>query len=139
MSNLTPKQEKFAMLVAEGTGLSDAYRQAYDTSKMKPTTVNTKAKQLEQQDKITDRIAELRAPAIEKVGITVEYLQIELQRAMQLAHDEGQAGAAVSAIRELGKLTDLYPAEKKAVTVDVNNLASRIQQGRNRLAKPVEE
>jgi phage terminase small subunit len=139
MSNLTYKQEKFAQLVAIGSNLSDAYRGAYNTAKMKPTTVNRKAKELEQNGKIKAMIKDLREPAVIKAKITVEYLITELQRSITLAHKEGQAGATVAAIRELGKLIDLYPVEKKAITLDVNNIASRIQQGRQKLAKIAED
>ena len=53
---LTAKQDKFAHSVAlEGMTLSDAYRAAYDTSKM-----TDKASVLAAQDKISARIAELR-------------------------------------------------------------------------------
>tara|TARA_R110000744_G_scaffold240701_3_gene358107 strand:+ start:3227 stop:3649 length:423 start_codon:yes stop_codon:yes gene_type:complete len=139
MSNLTGKQEKFAQLVAMGSNLSDAYRGAYNAGNMKPTTINNKAKELEQNGKVTGRIKELREPAVIKAKITVEYLITELQRSITLAHQEGQAGATVAAIRELGKLIDLYPAEKKSITLDVNNIASRIQQGRQKLAKIAED
>ena len=46
MPKLTPKQERFAQLVAGGTNQSDAYRGAYNTSRMKPATVNREAKAL---------------------------------------------------------------------------------------------
>lgn len=58
---LTDKQEKFAQAVAlEGMSLSDAYRSAYDTSRMKDKTINEKACVLAKQDNITARITELR-------------------------------------------------------------------------------
>ena len=58
---LTAKQDKFAHSVAlEGMTLSDAYRAAYDTSKMTDKTVNEKASVLAAQDKISARITELR-------------------------------------------------------------------------------
>lgn len=58
---LTPKQEQFAKAIAlEGMSYSDAYRSAYDTSKMTDKTVNEKASLLKDQDKIRARIKELR-------------------------------------------------------------------------------
>jgi Spy/CpxP family protein refolding chaperone len=57
---LTPKEEKFAKAIAlEGMGYSDAYRSAYDTSKMKDKTINEKASILKAKDKIRARIKEL--------------------------------------------------------------------------------
>ncbi|EPZ98572.1 terminase small subunit, partial [Glaesserella parasuis] len=40
---LTPKQEKFCQLYIELGNASEAYRQAYDCSKMSNETINTKA------------------------------------------------------------------------------------------------
>ncbi len=37
---LTPKQEKFCQSVAKGLTYSDAYREAYNASKMKPESAN---------------------------------------------------------------------------------------------------
>lgn len=58
---LTAKQEKFAQCVAlENMNYSDAYRSAYDTSRMTDKTVNEKASLLKDNDKIKARINELR-------------------------------------------------------------------------------
>ena len=58
---LTDKQEQFAKAIAlDGMSYSDAYRSAYDTSKMSDKTVNEKASLLKDQDKIRARIKELR-------------------------------------------------------------------------------
>jgi hypothetical protein len=58
---LTPKQEQFAKAIAlDGMSYSDAYRSAYDTSKMSDKTVNEKASLLKDQDKIRARVKELR-------------------------------------------------------------------------------
>jgi len=58
---LTPKQEQFAKAIAlDGMSYSDAYRSAYDTSKMSDKTVNEKASLLKDSDKIRARIKELR-------------------------------------------------------------------------------
>lgn len=46
---------------------SDGYRKAYDTSRMKPTTVNRKAKELMDNGNIQARIKELRDRAAEGV------------------------------------------------------------------------
>ena len=58
---LTAKEEQFAKAIAlDGMGYSDAYRSAYDTSRMKDKTVNEKASILKDKDKIRTRIKELR-------------------------------------------------------------------------------
>ena len=59
---LTPKQEQFAKAIAlDGMSYSDAYRSAYDASKMSDKTVNEKASRLKDEDKIRARVKELRA------------------------------------------------------------------------------
>ena len=58
---LTPKQEQFAKAIAlDGMSYSDAYRSAYDASKMSDKTVNEKASRLKDEDKIRARVKELR-------------------------------------------------------------------------------
>jgi hypothetical protein len=60
-SMLTPKQEQFAKAIAlDGMSYSDAYRSAYDTSRMTDKTVNEKASLLKDNDKIRARVKELR-------------------------------------------------------------------------------
>ena len=53
---LTVKQEKFCQSYIETGNASEAYRQAYSASKMKPETVNRTAKELLDHPKITARI-----------------------------------------------------------------------------------
>jgi len=59
-SMLTAKQEKFVQNIIEGMNQADAYRSAYDTSKMTDKTVHEKASLLAGQDKVRARIKELR-------------------------------------------------------------------------------
>ena len=70
---LTGKQEKYCQERVKGNNPSDSYRKAYDCKKSKPATINNSAYQLEQNPEITARIKELRAPAIEKINIGLEY------------------------------------------------------------------
>ncbi len=52
---LTPKQQHFCRAVASGCTMSDAYREAYSTSRMKPATINREAHALMADPKITAR------------------------------------------------------------------------------------
>lgn len=62
---LTPKQDRFAQAIAlEGMNKSDAYRTAYDTSRMTDKTVNEKASILASNDKVRARIKELGEQAV---------------------------------------------------------------------------
>lgn len=67
MSGLTPKQERFALLVAEGVTQADAYRQAYDT-KAKPESIHVNASKLMADAKVALRVAEL-TKALEEASL----------------------------------------------------------------------
>ena len=100
---LTPKQEKFCQVYIETGNASEAYRQAYNTEKMKPESVNSKGYQLLQQVQITARLDELRAEHKTRHEITVDTLVAELEEARKLAFETDKAAAAVSAT--MGKAT----------------------------------
>ena len=93
---LTPKQEAFAQAIAlEGMNKSDAYRSAYDTSKMSDKTVNEKASVLAGQDKITARVNELRAtlvsPKIMSAQERLEWLTQLIQSENETTSDKLRA------------------------------------------------
>jgi phage terminase small subunit len=131
---LTAPQEKFCQLVASGENASASYRGAYDTSRQKTATINRNAKTMMDDTKISARIDELRKPVIEKAKVTLEGLLEKLDKAYEVAETTDQASGMVAAIREIGKLADLYPAEKRVnQNYDMNELQTRIQAGRERL------
>lgn len=57
---LTAKQEKFVQNIIEGMSQADAYRSAYDTSKMTDKTVHERASVLASNSKVRARLVELR-------------------------------------------------------------------------------
>ncbi len=59
-NNLTPKQQHFCRAIASGCTMSDAYREAYSASKMKPATINREAHTLMATPKITTRVEALQ-------------------------------------------------------------------------------
>lgn len=75
---LTPKQEKFCQCVASGMTQADAYRNAYDASKMKDSTIIERASRLMSEYNISTRVQELIKPAVKKVNITAERILEEL-------------------------------------------------------------
>ncbi len=70
MAKLTPKQEKFCLVYLKTGNASEAYRQAYDTSNMKPESVNRKAKDVLDNVKITSRLVELNEIAVTDAVMT---------------------------------------------------------------------
>ena len=110
MAGLTPKQEKFCQLYIELGNASEAYRQAYDASKMKPETIKRKAQELLENGTITATyIAELKAEHKERHNTNVDDLIAELEEARQLAKDPAkpQPSAMVSATMGKAKLLGL--------------------------------
>lgn len=107
MARLQPKQEKFCQLYIELGNASEAYRQAYDASKMKPETIKRKAQELLENGTITATyIAELKAEHKERHNITVDDLIAELEEARQIAKDpvKPQPAAMVSATMGKAKI-----------------------------------
>lgn len=64
---LTKKRENFALLVATGKSLSDAYRQAYSCDNPNAKSVHELASTLNSDIKVSSRIEELREVIIDKV------------------------------------------------------------------------
>lgn len=106
---LTPKQEAFALAYVETGNASEAYRRAYDASKMKPAVINVKASQLLAEDKVAVRVAALRADVVARHNLTVDDLIDELDeaRSVALAAETPQASAAISATMSKAKLLGL--------------------------------
>lgn len=109
MADLTPKQEKFAQLYVETGNASDAYRQAYDASRMKPESVHRTAKEMLDTPKVSSRIAELREGVKERNRLTLDDLIAELEeaRTIALSAETPQSGAAVSATMGKAKILGL--------------------------------
>ena len=103
-------EEEFCRLVVEGRGQSDAYREAgYAVESMKAATVHRQAKRMMDKPKIAARIAELRAPIMERHNVTADSLMAELEEARQaaLGAETPQASAAVAATMGKAKLCGL--------------------------------
>lgn len=113
---LTPKQEKFCLVYIETGNASEAYRQSYNTAKMKPETVNRTAKQLLDNRKIAARLDELREEHAKRHEITVDTLVAELEEARKLAFETEKAAAAVQATLGKAKLLGLV-VEKQETNI----------------------
>ena len=101
-AKLTPKQEKFASLIAiEGLNQSEAYRQAYDVSPdSAPRTVWDDASQLAHNTEVAQRIAELRAAAQAQMSASRQKIIEELAKV-------GYADVATEAVRPSDKIAAL--------------------------------
>lgn len=79
MNKLTPKQDKFCHKVVELGSISDAYRAAYNSSRMKGDTINNKAYILSNKGDIRARIEELQKKAEKRNEVTVDRIIQELK------------------------------------------------------------
>lgn len=106
---MTEKQEKFCRLVVELNNHSEAYRGAYNASKMKPESIHRKAKELMDNGKVSARLLELREEHRQRHRVTVDDLLGELEEARQIAlsADTPQTSAAVGASMGKAKLLGL--------------------------------
>lgn len=128
------KMEHFCQLMVTGTNgsASDCYRIAYPGGKASKKSVNEMASALMSNPKIISRIEELRAPIVKKVRYDLDWCLKRQNDAANLAEETGNAGALTGAVREIGKLIDVYPVEKSKVELTSDDLVLRIQQGRAR-------
>lgn len=113
--SLTPKQEAFAQAVATGKTQADAYRLAFNATKMKAATIQQSASRLMADRKVSARVEELRKPVVEAVQVTLEAHLRRLEELSKKAEDEGKYAAAVTAEIARGKASGLY-VEKAELT-----------------------
>ncbi|MBX3583667.1 MAG: terminase small subunit [Rhizobiaceae bacterium] len=109
MSELTPKQEAFALAYVETGNASEAYRRSYDVSPdTKPESIWVNASKLLADAKVSQRVKELQKEARALSLVTVGTLTQELDEARQKAMAEAKgASAAVSATMGKAKLHGL--------------------------------
>jgi len=78
--SLTPKQEKFAQVVASGKSQADAYRAAFDCAKSKPETIQAHASRLMADAKVSARVKALRGMIADRLAISNERVLREIAR-----------------------------------------------------------
>lgn len=121
---MTPKQEKFARLVAEGKNISEAYREVYSTEKMKPESVHREAYELSNHPKVSSMIDSLRKAATEKTLITLESHLEDLKALRNLAIKAEQYSAAITAEVARGKAAGIH-VEKSEVKHELPEVVVR--------------
>ena len=115
---LTPKQEAFAQAIASGCNQSDAYRQAYNASAMKPQSVQVKASELMKNGNVSVRVDFLRAEVASRGLWTREDSVRTLKDVAQGV--DSRAGEIVSAIKELNSMHGFNAPVKHEVGLTVN-------------------
>lgn len=127
--NLTQKQEAFCLAYLETGNLSEAYRKSYSAAKMKPATVNRKAKVEYDKGKIRARIRQLQDRAQRKHDITIETLTDMYREAFEMGKDIEQPaamnGSATGLAKLHGLITDRTQAEVSVSFGFADRLAAR--------------
>ena len=112
-AKLTPKQEAFVLAYLETGNASEAYRRAYDVSRMKPETVKRKAAEMMAHGNITATLEAEQAKIAERHSVTVDRIISEYAAiAFADAGDYFDWGRKGVAVRDKAELT---PAQRRVV------------------------
>jgi hypothetical protein len=123
---LTPKQEAFARLYIELSNASEAYRRAYDASKMEPDTINRKAAELLKHGGITARLEELREAHAKRHEVTVDRLVAEAAKvAFANAGDYFEWGPGGVKLKPKESLT----VEQQAAISEISQTVTKTETG----------
>jgi len=115
---MTPKQEQFSQLVANGMSQSTAYKEAYNANNMNNDAIHVEAHKLANHPKVSLRIKEIQSEIREKVQVSKESLTKELEEDRLLAREQGQASAAISAVMGKAKLHGLLIDKQETRHID---------------------
>ena len=142
-SDLTAKQEAFALAYVETGNAAEAYRRAYDVrSQTQHSTIYSAASRLMADPKIAARVNELQEQAVELALYSKKQALEEYETARAGAMEDGQFGAAVSAVTGKAKLFGFHsdrhqmehtgkdggPIQTEEVRFDAENFAGRISR-----------
>jgi hypothetical protein len=133
----TPKQTKFAQLLASGENQSAAYRESYNADNMTPQSIHNESCQLAKHPVVAEKVRELVAAADEvviqdRVASREQVLQ-ELTHFMRVAtpQDSGKIRATELLGKHYGLFTDhiqISPPERtsKEIQAEIVELLSGI-------------
>lgn len=109
---LTPKQEQFAQNVASGKTQADAYRAAFNASKMKAETIQQSASRLMADRKVSARVKELR----EQVANRHLWTREDSVRVLREVAGSEKGSERVQAIKELNAMHGFNAPQKVELT-----------------------
>lgn len=124
---LTSKQEAFALAYVECCNATEAYRAAGYSPGQSDKTATEAASRLLKNSKVAARIAELRAPAAQKAGITLETHLQALADLRDKAEQARQFSAAIAAEIARGKASGVH-VEKSEQTVTTKALPASVDE-----------
>lgn len=98
---------------------SQAYREAYGAKKISDRALYINASRLADNAKILLRIKELRKPVADKLQITLESHLAELAKLRNIALEQNQVAAAITAEIARGKAAGVHVEKSQ---INLNNL-----------------
>jgi hypothetical protein len=101
---LTPKQERFAVLLVEGEAQSSAYRIAYAASAMTDAAVGVEAARLVRHPGVKARVESLRRNLQRVLGVSRGSLLQELNEAQEIARQQGDTKTLAAIVMSKAKL-----------------------------------
>lgn len=135
---LTPKREKFVQNLISGMSQREAYKNAYDASRMKDATIDRRASELSQNGEIRARLAELQAEFTKRALYTREQAVEDLRWVQDNARDDiennginkANAPAFLNATKQLTDLCGLniQKLEISGVDKEISKLDALISQ-----------
>ena len=134
INSLTPKQEKFCLLISTGSSNSDAYRDAYRAEKMLPNSVYREAYRLTQHPQIASRLSALKAGVESDTRASI----VNTRRWVidQLQHEATNAETAMARLRGLellGKAVGLFDTPNVEDTNHLRSSSEVLDEIRQRL------
>jgi len=117
---LTPQQERACQKFLECSNKTEAYKSAYDTSRMKDTTANRLAHRLFDQDNVQARVEELLEKRMKKLDIKADYvlkrlIEIDTLDVAEILNDDGS-------LKPISKWTEVW--RKSVSAVDLQTIKS---------------
>lgn len=135
---LTPKREKFVRNLISGMSQREAYKNAYDTERMKQSTIDKKASEIVKLPEVAQRIAELKEKFTERALYTREQAVKDLLWMQDNARDDietnginkANAPAFLNATKQLTDLCGLnvQKLEISGVDKEISKLDALISQ-----------
>jgi hypothetical protein len=115
---LTPKQEKFAVLVAEGNTQAEAYRQSYEATNMEDNWIYREASVLMDNPKVSQRVKEIQGKAAKSAEVTLEEIVQGIRDAAGIARTKKESNALTTAYMALAKVTGQIVDKKELSNKD---------------------
>ena len=124
---LTSKQEAFAMQVAKGAMLSEAYRDCYAADSMRDSTIWSEACKLAQNPKVATRIKAIQTEReSDQRMVRLRREEYVLKRLQEEADGADVAGARVRALELLGKSISMF-SDRVEVEQDGDKSAAELE------------